>query len=309
MQMKIRILLFLLLTSALTFSQKVNVNIDTTNIRIGEQFLFKISINDTANVIFPEKLERLKNLEVVKNIKIDTFKNKLIKKYLMTGFDSGAYYIPSQQIFIKNRSYLTDSILINVATIAVDTTKQKIFPIKAIQSEPLVYDDFKPYIIWVILILLAITGIIYYLIKRKKPLVTEEETITALPPFEEALEKLQELDNKLLWQNNEIKKYYSELTEIVRAYIEKELKVPALEITTHELIDILSDFNEAKTIHTSRETIKKLNALLREADLVKFAKSTPLSHEIEEDRRDAEDVLNNLKPTPLTEETRPDELE
>ena len=309
MQMKIRILLFLLLTSALTFSQKVNVNIDTTNIRIGEQFLFKISINDTANVIFPEKLERLKNLEVVKNIKIDTFKNKLIKKYLMTGFDSGAYYIPSQQIFIKNRSYLTDSILINVATIAVDTTKQKIFPIKAIQSEPLVYDDFKPYIIWVILILLAITGIIYYLIKRKKPLVTGEETIAALPPFEEALEKLQELDNKLLWQNNEIKKYYSELTEIVRAYIEKELKVPALEITTHELIDILSDFNEAKTIHTSRETIKKLNALLREADLVKFAKSTPLSHEIEEDRRDAEDVLNNLKPTPLIEETRADELE
>jgi hypothetical protein len=227
----------------------------------------------------------------------------------MTGFDSGAYYIPSQQIFIKNRSYLTDSILINVATIAVDTTKQKIFTIKAIQSEPLIYDDFKPYIIWLILILLVITGIIYYLINRKKSLVTEEETIAALPPFEEALEKLQELDNKLLWQNNEIKKYYSELTEIVRAYIEKELKVPALEITTHELIDILSDFNEAKTIHTSRETIKKLNALLREADLVKFAKSTPLSHEIEEDRRDAEDVLNNLKPTPLTEETRPDELE
>ena len=307
--MKIRILLFLLLTSALTFSQKVNVNIDTTNIRIGEQFLFKISINDTANVIFPEKLERLKNLEVIKNIKIDTFKNKLIKKYLMTGFDSGAYYIPSQQIFIKNRSYLTDSILINVATIAVDTTKQKIFPIKAIQREPLVYDDFKPYIIWVILILLAITGIIYYLIKRKKTLVTEEETIAALPPFEEALEKLQELDNKLLWQNNEIKKYYSELTEIVRAYIEKELKIPALEITTHELVAILSDFNKAKTIDASKETIKKLNALLQEADLVKFAKSTPLSHEIEEDRRDAEEVLYTLKPTPTIEETKDDELE
>lgn len=42
---------------------------------------------------------------------------------------------------------------------------------------------------------------------------------------------------------------------------------------------------------------------------MKFAKSTPLSHEIEEDRRDAEDVLNNLKPTPLIEETRADELE
>ena len=100
--MKLRILFFLLLMSTLTFSQKVSVDIDTTNIRIGEQFLFKIVIKDTANVILPEKLEKLTSLEVVKDIKIDTFNNSLIKKYLMTGFDSGAFYIPSQQIFIKN---------------------------------------------------------------------------------------------------------------------------------------------------------------------------------------------------------------
>ena len=307
--MKLKILFFLFLISTATFSQKVSVASDTTNIRIGEQFLFQILVKDTANVIFPEKLENLTSLEIVEIVKIDTFKNSLIKKYLMTGFDSGAFYIPSQQIFIKNRAFITDSILINVATVAIDTTKQKMFPIKAIQSEPLVYDDFKPYIIWLLLALLLIGAIIYYLVTRKKATITQEEGITALAPFEEAIEKLQELDNKLLWQNNEIKKYYSELTEIVRAYIEKELKIPALEITTHELVDILSDFNKAKTINTSKETIKKLNALLQEADLVKFAKSTPLSHEIEEDRRDAEEVLYTLKPTPIIEETKDDELE
>ena len=307
--MKLKILFFLFLISTATFSQKVSVASDTTNIRIGEQFLFQILVKDTANVIFPEKLENLTSLEIVENIKIDTFKNSLIKKYLMTGFDSGAFYIPSQQIFIKNRAFITDSILINVATIAIDTTKQKMFPIKAIQSEPLVYDDFKPYIIWLLLALLLIGAVIYYLVTRKKPTITEEDGIAVLAPFEEAIEKLQELDTKLLWQNNEIKKYYSELTEIVRAYIEKELKIPALEITTHELVAILSDFNKIKTIDISKETIKKLNALLQEADLVKFAKSTPLSHEIEEDRRDAEEVLNNLKPTPIIEETKDDELE
>ena len=307
--MKLKILFFLFLISTATFSQKVSVASDTTNIRIGEQFLFQILVKDTANVIFPEKLENLTSLEIVENIKIDTFKNSLIKKYLMTGFDSGAFYIPSQQIFIKNRAFITDSILINVATIAIDTTKQKMFPIKAIQSEPLVYDDFKPYIIWLLLALLLIGAVIYYLVTRKKPTITEEEGIAVLAPFEEAIEKLQELDNKLLWQNNEIKKYYSELTEIVRAYIEKELKIPALEITTHELVAILSDFNKAKTIDASKETIKKLNALLQEADLVKFAKSTPLSHEIEEDRKDAEEILYTLKPTPIIEEIKDDELE
>ena len=105
--MKIRILLFLLACSNVSFSQQVKVETDTTNIRIGEQFLFQITISDTANVILPEKLENLKNLEVVEDFKIDTFKNSLIKKYLMTGFDSGAFYIPTQQIFIRNRAYLT----------------------------------------------------------------------------------------------------------------------------------------------------------------------------------------------------------
>ena len=307
--MKLKILFFLLLMCTLTYAQKVSVATDTTNIRIGEQFLFKIVIKDTANVIFPEKLENLTKLEVVKDIKIDTFKNSLIKKYLMTGFDSGAFYIPTQQIFIKNRAYLSDSVLINVATIAVDTSQQKPFPIKSIQTEPLVYDDFKPYVIWVILALLLLGLFIYYLKTRKKPEIKEIESINTLPPYEEALEKLQELDDKLLWQNNEIKKYYSELTEIVRVFIEKELEIPALEITTFELVSMLSDYNNPKNINITKETVRKLNALLQEADLVKFAKSTPLSHEIEEDRRVAEKVLNDLKPIPLIEETKENELE
>ena len=307
--MKLKILFFLLLMCTLTYAQKVSVATDTTNIRIGEQFLFKIVIKDTANVIFPEKLENLTKLEVVKDIKIDTFKNSLIKKYLMTGFDSGAFYIPTQQIFIKNRAYLSDSVLINVATIAVDTSQQKPFPIKSIQTEPLVYDDFKPYVIWVILALLLLGLFIYYLKTRKKPEIKEIESINTLPPYEEALEKLQELDDKLLWQNNEVKKYYSELTEIVRVFIEKELEIPALEITTFELISLLSDYNTPKNINITKETVRKLNALLQEADLVKFAKSTPLSHEIEEDRRVAEKVLNDLKPIPLIEEIKENEFE
>ena len=307
--MKLKTLFFLLLMSTLTYSQKVSVAIDTTNIRIGEQFLFEIVIKDTANVIFPEKLENLTKLEVVKDIKIDTFKNSLVKKYLMTGFDSGAFYIPTQQIFIKNRAYLSDSVLINVATVSVDTTKQKMFPIKSIQTEPLVYDDFKPYVIWVILALLLMGLFIYYFKTRKQPEIKEIDTVNTLAPYEEALVKLQELDNKLLWQNNEIKKYYSELTEIVRVFIEKELNIPALEITTFELVSLLSEYNTPKNINITKETIRKLNALLQEADLVKFAKSIPLSHEIEEDRRVAEKVLNDLKPIPLIEDTKENELE
>jgi hypothetical protein len=141
---------------------------------------------------------------------------------------------------------------------------------------------------------------------RKKKEEIEKITVPLLAPYEEAIQKLHDLDEKLLWQNNKVKEYYSELTEIVRAYIERELNVPALESTTDELVETLIDFNDSKAIVTTKETIKKLQGLLREADLVKFAKSKPLSEEIEENRKEAKEVIDDLKPKPIIED---DELE
>lgn len=295
--MRKNIFYIFLLICSVGFSQsnKIHVEVDTTNIRIGEQFKYKISVDATENVIIP-KLNNLKGLEVVDTLKIDTIKNKLVQKYILTGFDSGSFYIPQQQIFIKNQAYLTDSLLINVATIAIDTTKVKKFPIKGIKGEPYQLDDFKQYFYWAFALLVLIGFLVYYFIFKKKKEEKEAIIIPSLPPYEEAIQKLQELDNKLLWQNNHIKKYYSELTGIIRAYIERELKIPALESTTDELIDTLKDFDDTKSIETTKETIQKLKELLQESDLVKFAKSKPLSDEIEQDRKDAKNVIDNLKP-------------
>lgn len=304
--MRTKLLYILLLIYSVGFSQssKVKVEIDTTNIRIGEQFQYKISVNETENVIIP-KLKNLKGLEILDTLKIDTIKNKLVQKYILTGFDSGAFYIPQQQIFIKNQAYLTDSLLINVTTIAIDTTKIKKFPIKGIKGESYQFDDFKNYIWWIFAVLAIIIVLLYFFVFKNKKEEIEKVIIPLLPPYEEAIEKLQQLDDKLLWQNNKVKKYYSELTEIVRGYIERELNVPALEITTDELIDLLADFNDVKSIETDKETIYKLKKLLQESDLVKFAKSKPMAHQIEQDRKDAKTVIDNLKP----KEEVADELE
>jgi hypothetical protein len=299
--MKKQIRYILLFISAISFAQKpmVNAEIDTTYIRIGEQFQLKISVNETQNVIIP-KLQ-LKGLEVIDSTKVDTIKNSLIRRYILTGFDSGAFYVPQQQIFIKNQAFLTDSILVNVATIAIDTTKVKKFPIKTIKKEPFTFDDFKIYL-YVILAILAIIGFwVYWFVIKKRKIAEDAPTYRMLPPYEEALLKLSELDEKLLWQNNKTKEYYSELTEIVRGYIERELKVPALEKTTDEVLEMVKDFKNSDTIETSKETIIKLKDLFQEADLVKFAKSKPLAIEIEDDRRDAEHIIGNLKPKPIIE--------
>ena len=279
--MKKQLFYLLLFISTIGFTQKpmIKVEIDTTNIRIGEQFNLQISVGEIQNVIIP-KLE-LKGLEIIDSTKIDTLNNSLIRRYILTGFDSGSFYIPQQQIFVKNQAFLTDSLLVNVATIAIDTTKVKKFPIKSIKSEPFTFDDFKIYAYLLIAALAIISFWIYWFVVRKQKENEEEATYKAMPPYEEAIYRLNELDEKLLWQNNKIKEYYSELTEIIRGYIERELKVPALENTTDEVLDMLKDFKDSDAIQTSKETLKKLKELLREADLVKFAKSKPLANEIE----------------------------
>ena len=297
--MKKQLFYLLLFISTIGFAQKpmIKAEIDTTNIRIGEQFNLQISVGEIQNVIIP-KLE-LKGLEIIDSTKIDTLKNSLIRRYILTGFDSGSFYIPQQQIFVKNQAFLTDSLLVNVATIAIDTTKVKKFPIKSIKSEPFTFDDFKIYAYLLIAALAIISFWIYWFVVRKQKENEEEATYKAMPPYEEAIYRLNELDEKLLWQNNKIKEYYSELTEIIRGYIERKLKVPALENTTDEVLDMLKDFKDSDAIQTSKETLKKLKELLREADLVKFAKSKPLANEIEEDRKDAEEIISNLTPKPI----------
>lgn len=300
--MKNCFLYILFLISSVIFAQdkKVKAQVETSNIRIGEQFNYRISIKEIDNVILP-KLE-LKGLEIIDSAKVDTLENMLIQKYVITGFDSGSYYIPQQQVFIKNQAYLTDSLLINVATVEVDTTKVKKYPIKSIKKEPYVFDDFKIYI-YLLLAALAIIGFwIYWFVIRKRKMEEDTPTYRILAPYEEAMFKLNELDEKLLWQNNKVKQYYSELTEIIRNYIERELKVPALEKTSDEIIEVLKDFNDADSINTTKENIEKLKELFREADLVKFAKSKPLANEIEEDRKDAELIIHNLKPKEVEKE-------
>ena len=128
--MKKQIFYILLFISTISFAQKpmVKAEIDTTSIRIGEQFQLKISVDETQNVIIPKI--QLKGLEIIDSTRIDTIKNSLIRRYILTGFDSGAFYIPQQQIFVKNQAFLTDSLLINIATIAIDTLKVKKFIMK-----------------------------------------------------------------------------------------------------------------------------------------------------------------------------------
>ena len=187
--------------------------------------------------------------------------------------------------------------MVSVATVKVDTLKQQMFPIKAIKSEPKTFDDYKPLLWWILLILVLIAVALYFIFRKKKK---KEEVVVFVAPIQEALQRLKELDEKQLLQQNKIKIYYSELTDIVRTYIEKDIYIPALESTTNELIETIIDFNESSELGISKETIQQLKEVLQSADMVKFAKSQPIVEEIKAHRTVAERILQNLKPVKET---------
>ena len=288
----------LFLLSFVGFSQEdspVSVSLDTARIRLGEPLEYTISVEGIRNVDFP-KLERLGALELLSSKKADTFSDRLEKKYLLTGFDSGSFYVPKQQVFLKDKAYFTDSLLVQVATVAVDTLKQKPFANKPIVEEPWVFDDFKPYLSNVLLLLgiLLLLAAGYFVYKKyyKTETAPPKESI---PAYREALQKLAQLDKKQLWQNNQTKAYYVELTEIVRVYIGREVEIHTLEATTAELIPLLQQANRSKEMGIAPKSVESLAGLLKNADFVKFAKLRPLSHAIQNDRRVAEQLLQELE--------------
>ncbi|MCA0933158.1 hypothetical protein LCM02_11900 [Lutimonas saemankumensis] len=284
---------------------QVSTKIDTTKIRIGEQINYEIIVDETQDVRFPKfESDSLNRVGVVTSHKIDSLKNRLIKKYTLTSFDSGRYVLPGQEIFIKNKRFLTDQVIIDVGTVEVDTIKQPMHHIKDIQNEPYLFSDYLNYF-WGLIALLLVIGLILYFILKDKP--TEEEIISRIPPFEAAKMRLKELDEKKLISQNKIKMYYVELTDIVRTFIEREMNIPALESTTDELLETLIDFNSSSNLNIPKETVNKLKKLLQEADLVKFAKSKPLQNEIVLHREDAEGIIDTLHPVTVESKENADD--
>ena len=283
-----KLLYILLLFTTSLFAQKVTTSIDSTKKKIGAEFklTLKTDVDTFSKVKFPNG-KFFGNLEVLESYKIDTIRNgnryELIKKYGLTQFDSGKYLIPKLPVIINGKKVFSDSIKIEISDVKVDTLKQKMYDIKNIIP---VKSDFGNWWIYLLILLgLAVIGyFVYRFIKKKK---TEEKPVVIefKSPIEKATSLLQQLEKKELWQKGEIKNYYSELTDIARNYIEEEIQIPAMESTTSELIEGLRNAAKQKKLKLSAETVENLEKVLKQADLVKFAKVKPLDFEIEEDKK------------------------
>ncbi len=280
------ILLTLLLFQNLLFSQIVT-EIDTNNIIIGDHINFNIESEIKENEVWPIFKDSLGQLEIISKTKIDSTKTNdgwiLKQNLILTQWDSGFFKTPIIQIGNKK----SQQYIITVNTIPIDQEKE-FYDIKKPINIPLKFIEILPYILLFLIIVMIIVFTRKYL-KNRKPEIKKSEIIEKIiPAYVTALDDLEKLTTEKKWQSGKIKDYYSDISDIIRTYIEDGLSTPAMEMLTKDIIHALKN----KNINT-----ENLNSLLNTADLAKYAKSKPSSNENELIMKIAIDFVHQTKKT------------
>lgn len=265
---------------------KLNTALEHDSIWLGDQINLLIVVEQTAGtkIEFPQLPDSILKVEILNKSKIDTSKLEgtriqLKQTYLITCFDSGAHFIPPFVFKVRKEgsidSLKSNSLTLFVKMPPVDLKKGPV-DLKKPFSAPVTLKEIAPWLLGIILIGAVLFLIIYALSRRKKnkPLF-QRPPKPKIPAHIIALQELDKLKGEELWQHEKVKDYYTRLTDIVRVYIEERFTIAAMEQTTFE---ILTSF-KAKESQVDPKAVIELKEILEVADLVKFAKFTPLPDE------------------------------
>jgi hypothetical protein len=286
------LLLNLLLTAFARQSNAQTVQaeakLDRFVIKIGEQTQLHLIARFHAadKVEFPALADSIAGKIQIVSSKADTLFDKddvslktIRHNYTITSFDSGDYVIPSYAFHTQGGDVKTQPLKLTVATVVVDTTKAAYDIKQPLAISYSFWDWLRDNWIWVVsvlAVLLIIGGIAYYLKKRPKKVIVVEPPKPSVPAHIIALQKLTAIGDKKLWQQEQTKQYHTEITDVIREYLESRYAIQALEQTSDEI------FASLRYMEISDENRNALRQVLILADLVKFAKEKPLPFENEQ---------------------------
>ena len=291
---------------------QARATIDSAKVMIGDQIKVHLELDQAQGmkIAFPVIGDSLSpTVEVLERSPLDTIlldkkdQIKIIQNLTVTSFDTGRQVIPP---FYFKMSYkdLNDTVEtlpveFFVRSMSIDTKRGPV-DIKMPYSAPLTLKEVAPYILGVILIGSLIFFLFYY-IKRKKN--NQPVFGKAIKPKEPAhivaIRMLDHIKEEKLWQQNLVKKYYSEISDTLRIYIQDRFGIKAMEYTTDE---ILSAFSVQKEL-IPEKSFGELKNILFLADLVKFAKYEPLPDDNNLTLMNSYFFVNATKP----EEKKPDQ--
>ena len=290
---------------------KVRGTVEPDSIGIGDRFLLSIEVEKDLmqDVYFPDYKNGVEYYELIEDRPIDTLskegrKLRLRKSYLMAAFQEGIHRVVPEVMYADKNIIDTlqgdDTLKLLVTTFQIDSTSHAIFDIKPQRTLKFKVGEISGYITWSIIIIIILVAL--YLVAKRilahygKSFGDIFKPAPPLPPHEIALRDLKHLHSERLWQEGKHKLYYSGLTDILRAYLAGQFGVGALEMTSDEIIEAV------RSVDLPQKQAMDLTELLRDADLVKFAKAMPEAEENERAYSKAWEFVQQTMPQPEPEE-------
>lgn len=278
-----------------------SATLDKSSVLIGEHSNLKLSLSSSEQfelLEWPQIYDTIvSEIEIIERTSIDTIISKdqyqYIQNFKLISFDSGYYAIPPFEFKIKTKNGIEEHLetiaqLFEVHTIEIDSTAN-IKPINSIVNIPVTFAEVARKSSFVLLIL-AVIGLIifliYYIKKHKRvPIISRPKPV--IPANRRALDSLYELENKKLWQAGQVKEYYSEVTDILREYIAGAYDIPAVEMITDDIFDLMKKSDKYQT-----EYYNLAHNIFITSDMVKFAKGTTEADVNIKVLKDAYDFVN-----------------
>lgn len=249
------------LTMGMLASAQAVYQLDSNNITIGDQVT--LTISGESNYRTMEELSQngvlalKQTYDSVNHLQFTT----------ITSFDEGEHSIKFGD---------EDSIVLAVNDVeGVDTVNIEVKDIADIIKVRYTFWEIFRWILLGLAVVAVVVAIVYVIkrLKAHKPII-ELHVEPPIPPDTRALNALEELRRKELWQAGKLKEYYTDLTDIVRNYLEEAWDIPSTDMTSDETLEA---FSSCKAYSETNDT--KLRQILKTADMVKFAKSEPLPNE------------------------------
>ena len=279
----------------------VEATIDSIEILIGQQV--EVSVRATAkegsNVVFPDfKPQQMitPGVEVISHkdsatVGIDNGMAVFTHKYRLTSFDGKLYYLPPFAVKVNGKTFKSKSLALKVLEVPVDTTKlDQFYGPKDVQDNPFMWSDWSA-VFWLSVLMLVVMIVAYWLYLRlrdNKPIIASIKIVKKLLPHQKALKEIEVIKAEKMVTSENQKEYYTKLTDTLRKYIEERYGFSAMEMTSSEIIDRLTETQD-------QQALDELRMLFQTADLVKFAKYSTLINENDMNLVNAIEFINKTK--------------
>ncbi|MCY4572802.1 MAG: hypothetical protein OXF01_08360 [Gemmatimonadetes bacterium] len=255
------------------------MEVDTTLINVGDPVTVQLQVDHAADrvVQWPDSLD-LSPFEVLRYEVAEPGPApsgegmRSAAALIVTSFELGELEIPPIEVAVAApdgtvETLLTDPFRIGVESVGLDESGD----IRDIKGPLSLARNWWTVVPWVLLAAALAAGA-WYLHRRRRSRPTAAPAGPAPPPrpfHVVALEQLDELEASSLLERGRVKAYHIRVSEIIRAYVEGQLEVPALEMTTREVVHGLRRASLGGAITES------FRSFLDRCDLVKFAKLRP----------------------------------